>query len=45
MEQEDIHKIIVKLKIKSKKIQMQIEAYELLIEDMDIKDRKKQFTA
>ena len=45
MEQEDIHKIIYKLKIKSKKIQMQIEAYELLIEDMDIKDRKKQFTA
>ena len=45
MEQEDIHKIIYKLNIKLKKIQMQIEAYELLIEDMDIKDRKKQFTA
>jgi hypothetical protein len=45
MEQEDIYQIIQKLKIKSKKLQMQIEAYELLIEDMNIRDRKKQFTA
>ena len=43
MEQEDIHKIIVKLKIKSKKLQMQIEAYELLLEDIKIRNRKKKF--
>jgi hypothetical protein len=45
MEQEDIYQIIQKLKIKSKKLQMQIEAYELLLEDIKIRDRKKQFTA
>ncbi len=45
MEQEDIYQLIQKLKKKSKTLQVQIEAYELLLEDIKIRNRKKQFTA
>ena len=45
MEQQDIRKIIQKLNKKAKTLQVQIEAYQLLLEDIKIRDRKKQFTA
>jgi len=45
MEQEDIYQMIQKLKKKAKTLQVQIEAYELLLEDIKIRNRKKQFTA
>jgi len=40
MAKEDIYQMIQKLKKKSKTLQVQIEAYELLLEDMKITDRK-----
>ena len=40
MAKEDIYQMIQKLKKKAKTINYQIEAYELLIEDMKIRDRK-----
>ena len=52
MEEDYINDLIKKTKSdlafhtdKSKQLKMQIDGYELLIEDIKIRDRKKQFTA
>ena len=51
MEEDYINDLIEKAKSdlvfhtdKTKQLEMQIEGYELLIEDKRIRDRKKQFT-
>ncbi len=52
MEEDYINNLIEKAKSdlvfhtdKAKQLKIQIDGYELLIEDIKIRDRKKQFTA